>query len=90
VIRSRNVEDGLELLDQTPLLHRDFGAVEFLEGVDTGTGDVRVQKVLLLEVTAVDGLVRSLDLNGDRGLALLADLDGFVVALNRCPVRMLD
>jgi len=40
--RSRNVENGLELLDYSPLLVRHLSAVELLEGVDTGTRDVRV------------------------------------------------
>lgn len=87
-LHSRNVEDGLELLDQSPLLHGNLGSVELLEGVDTGTRDVRDQLVLLLEVTAVHGLVRALDLDGNGGLSSLADWDGLVIALDGCTVKM--
>jgi len=41
--RSNNVENGLELLDECPLLHGDFGPVELLERVDGLAGDERVQ-----------------------------------------------
>lgn len=84
--RSRNVEDGLELLDQSPLLHSDLSPVELLQGVDTGTRDVRVQLVSLLQLTTVHGLVGALNLDGNGGLALLADCDGLVVTLDGCPV----
>lgn len=82
VRRSWDVKDRLKLLDETPLLHGDVGAVELLEGVDTGTRDVRVQGVLVFELTTVHGLVASLDLDGHGGLTPLADLDGLVITLN--------
>lgn len=80
---SRNVKHGLELLDKSPFLHRYVGTVELLEGVDTGAGNVRVEGVLLFQLTAVHRLVGSFDLDGDGRLALLANLDRLVVTLNR-------
>lgn len=62
---SRDVENGLELLHQGPLFHRDFGPVELLEGIDTGTRDAREQLVLLLQVTAVQGLIATLNLDSN-------------------------
>jgi hypothetical protein len=81
--RSRNVEHGLELLDKSPFLHRYVRTVELLEGVDTGTGDVRVEGVLLFQLAAVHRLVGPFDLDSDGRLALLANLDRLVVTLNR-------
>lgn len=43
---------------------------------------MRVERVLFFQVAAVEGLVGALDLDGDRGLALFADLDLLVVALD--------
>jgi hypothetical protein len=52
---------------------------------------VRVQSVFLFQMAAVHGLVGTLNLDSDGGLALLADLDGLVITLNGCPVvGMLD
>lgn len=78
----RNFEDGLELLDQSPFVHRDLWTVEFLQGVDARARDVRVQRVLLLEMTAIQRLVVSFDLDRDGGLALLADGDCLVLAFD--------
>jgi hypothetical protein len=39
---SRNIKQRLQLLDQTPLIHRNIGPVEFLQGVDTLSRDERV------------------------------------------------
>lgn len=85
-MKSRNVENGLELLDQGPFLHGDFGSVEFLECVDTCTRDVRVQCVLLFKVTAVQRLVGSFDLDGDGGLTSLGDGHRLMVTFNRNPI----
>lgn len=79
-----DVEEGLELDDELPLVVGDFLAVVFLQTVDTGTGDLAVQGVLLLEVTAVGGLVTAhFNLDSDGGLALFADRDLLVVSLDR-------
>ena len=86
ILRSRNIEERLEPLDHGPFFVRDFGAVELLQSIDTGTGDLRVEKILLFELATIHGLVGTLDLDGNRGLTLLADRDGLVVTLNRCTV----
>lgn len=87
---SRNIEHGLELLDQSPFFHGDFGPVELLEGVDTRTRDVRDKLVLLFEVTTIHGLVGFLDLNSNGGLTSLADRDGLVIALDGCAVKTVE
>lgn len=84
---SRNVENGLELLHQGPFFHRDVGPVELLQGVDTGTRDARVQVVLLFQVAAVQGLVGTLDLDGNGRLTLFTDRNGLVVTFNRGPAK---
>lgn len=79
-----DVEEGLELDDELPLVVGDVLAVVLLQAVDTGTGDLAIQGVLLLEVTAVGGLVTAhFNLDGDGGLTLFADGDLLVVSLNR-------
>lgn len=78
-----HVEDGLQLDQQLPLLVGDVAAVELLQGVDTGTRDLADEGVRLLEMTAVRWLVAAhLDLDGHRRLALFADLDLLVLALD--------
>lgn len=79
---SRNLEHRFELLDESPFVHRDIGAEEFLQRVDTRARDVRVQHVRFFEVTAIQGLVVSFDLDSHGRLALLADRDGLVLALD--------
>lgn len=81
-LSSRNVEDGLQLLDQSPLFHRHLRSVELLQCVDTGTRDVRVQLVLFFQVAAVHGLVGALNFDGDRGLTLLANRDRLVLTFD--------
>nr|POE67125.1 hypothetical protein CFP56_72683 [Quercus suber] len=68
--------------DQGPFVLVDFVAVEFLQRVDALAGDVRVQGVLLLELTAVQRLVGTFDLDRDRRLALFAERDLFVIAFD--------
>ncbi|ROW05672.1 hypothetical protein VMCG_05275 [Cytospora schulzeri] len=83
----RNVKHGLELDDERPLLVGDVLAVELLEAVDGGARDLTVQHVGVLELPAVGGLVAAhLDLDGHRGLALLADGDLLVLTLDGCAV----
>jgi hypothetical protein len=78
-----NVEQTLQMLgDQSPLVLVHLVAVELLQAVDTGAADHTVQHVLLLEVAAIQRLVGALDLDGHRRLALLADGDLLVVALD--------
>lgn len=78
-----DVEEGLELDDELPLIVADVFAVELLEGVDGGTRDETVQRIRLLELAAVRRLVAAhLDLDSDRGLAPLADGDLLVVTLD--------
>lgn len=78
----RNFEDRLELLDQSPFVHRDLWTVEFLQCVDARARDMRVQRVLLFEMTAVQRLVIPFNLDRDGGLALLADGDCLVLAFD--------
>lgn len=78
-----NIEQPLQLLgDQSPLVTLNLVAVELLQTVDTGTADLAVQRVLLLELPTVHGLIGAFDLDGDGRLALLADGDLLVVALD--------
>ncbi len=78
-----NVKQGLQLDDELPLVVGDILAVELLEAVDGGARDEAVEHVLLLELAAVGGLVAAhLYLDGHGGLALLADGDLLVVALD--------
>lgn len=80
-----NVKHRLQLLDQCPLLHRHVRPVELLQRVDARPRDGRVQRVLLLQVPSVHGLVLALDLDRHGGLAPFADLDGLVVAFDGYP-----
>lgn len=79
---SRNLKHRLELLDQAPLFHRHLGPVKLLKSIDAGARDSRVKLVLLFDLAAVHGLIGTLDLDGYRGLASLADRDGLVVSLD--------
>ena len=78
-----DIEQRLELDDQLPVVVGHVLAVELLKCVDTLTRDETVKGVGFLEVAAVRRLVVHLDLDGYRGLALLADGDLLVIALDR-------
>lgn len=81
-----DVEQRLELDDELPLVVRNLLPVELLQRVDTSSGDQAVERILLLELAAVRGLVAAhLDLDGYRRLALLADRDLLVVSLDGSP-----
>lgn len=81
-----DVEHGLELDDELPLVQRDVFAVELLETVDASPRDLAVQSVWLLQLPAVRRLVAAhLDLDGHRGLTLLADRDLLVLSLDGRP-----
>lgn len=88
-IQSRNLENRLQLLDQCPFVHRYIRPVELLQRVDARARNVRVQRVFLLQLTPVQRLVASLDLDGHGWLALLADRDGLVFALDGYPAILL-
>lgn len=80
--RSRNIKQRLQLLDKRPLLITNVGAIELLERIDRLSRNERVQHVLLFQLAAVHGLVRGFDLHRHGRLALFADGDLFVVALD--------
>jgi hypothetical protein len=78
-----DIKQRLQLDDQLPLLVGNILAVKLLETVDTGARDHTVEAVRLLEVAAVNGLVTAhFDLDGNRGLSLLADGELLVVTLD--------
>jgi uncharacterized membrane protein len=52
-----NIEQGLQLDNQLPLLIRHVLAIEFLETVDAGTRDQAVQSIRFLKMSTVDRLV---------------------------------
>jgi hypothetical protein len=78
----RNIQQLLQLDNQLPLILANIAPKELLERVDALAAHKRVQRVVLLEMATVHGLIGSFDLNSDRGLALLADGDLLVVALD--------
>ena len=78
----RNIKHGLQILNQPPLIHANIAPEELLERVDTLPAERRVQRIAFLEVAAVHGLVGAFDFDGDGGLALFADCDLLVVALD--------
>jgi hypothetical protein len=85
IVRLVYIEDGLQLDDQLPLVGRHLFPVEVLEAVDACAGNEAVEGVLFFEVTPVARLVAPhLDLDGNRRLALLADRELLVLALNGC------
>jgi hypothetical protein len=80
--RLLNIKYLLQLHHKLPLILRNIIAEELLERIDTLTANRRVQSVFFLEMATVHGLVGAFDFDGDGGLALFADLDLFVVALD--------
>jgi hypothetical protein len=78
----RNIKHRLQLLDQLPLIHANIAPEELLERVDTLPAKRRVQSITFFQVATVHGLVGSFDFDGDGGLALFADGNLFVVALD--------
>lgn len=85
--RLGDVEQRLELDNELPLVVGDVLAVELLEAVDGCPRDGAVQRVRLLELPPVRRLVPAhLDLDRNRGLALLADWDLLVLSLDGCSV----
>lgn len=50
---------------------------------------MRDKLILLFEVTTIHGLVRTLDLNSNGGLASLANWNSLVIALDGCAVKRL-
>ena len=85
----RDIKERLELLDQQPLVITNVRPVEFLQGVDARAANQRVQRVFFFQVATVGRLVRThLDLDGHGGLALFANLDLLVVALDAGSVGM--
>jgi hypothetical protein len=81
--RSGNVEHGLQLDDELPLVVADVLSVEVLEAVDAGTRNLAEELVRLLELAAVCWLVAAcLDLDGYRWLTLLAHLDLLVLSFD--------
>lgn len=78
----RHIKQRLQLLDEQPLLIADVGTVELLERVDALPRDHRVERILLVQVAAVERLVGALDLDRDGGGALFGVGDGFVFAFD--------
>ncbi len=79
---SRNIKQALQFLNKRPLIITHIRPVILLQRIDALPRYQRVQHIFLLQVAAVHGLVGAFDLDGDRGLALFADGDLFVVALD--------
>ena len=79
---SRDVKRRLQLLDERPLVVADFRAVVLLERINALPRDERVQGILFFELASIERLVRPFDLDGDGWLALFAEGDLFVVALD--------
>lgn len=79
-----NVKERLQLDNQLPLIVGHVFTVILLQSVNTSSRDLAVEKIGFFQVSTVYGLVTShLDLDGDRGLTLFANLDLLVVSLNR-------
>lgn len=80
--RSRDIEQGLQLLDERPLIITNISAIVFLERIDRLPRDERIQRVLFFQLPAVHRLVRAFDLDGHGRLALFADGNLFVVSFD--------
>lgn len=70
------------LSNQSPLVLIHLITIELFQSVNARARDVRVQGVLLFELTAIHGLIGAFDLDGDGRLALLAQGDLLVVAFD--------
>lgn len=81
-VRLHDIEVLLELHDQLPLILAHVIPEELLQGINTPSTDRRVERVLFFEMTAVERLVRTFDLDGNRRLTLFADWDLLVVAFD--------
>ena len=82
-----DIEKRLQCLcDQVPLVLGNLVSVELLKAIDRSTRNVRVQNRLLVELTAVQRLVWSFDLDGNGRLALFAYWDLLVFTLDGCSV----
>lgn len=81
-----DVKHWLQFHEQLPFLSGYIVSVELLQRVNRLSRDERVQCVLLFDLSAVKWLVRTLDLDGDRGLTLLANRNCFVFSFDRCSV----
>lgn len=77
-----HIKHILQLHNQLPLILTDIAPEVLLERIDTLSANSRVQDIVFFQVATVHGLVGAFDLDGDGGLASLADLHGFVVALD--------
>lgn len=83
-----NIKQALESLgNKPPLILINLIAVKLLERIDALPADLRVEHVLLLELTAVHGLIAAFDLDGDGGLALFANGELFVIAFDTSAVK---
>ena len=82
-----DIEKRLQRLrDQIPLVLRNLVPVKLLETIDRSSRNMRVQNRLLVELTTVQRLVWSFDLDGHRRLALFAYWDLLVFTLDGCSV----
>ena len=82
-----HIEHILQLHNQLPLILTDIAPEVLLERIDTLSANSRVKDIVFFQVATVHGLVGALDLDGDGGLASLADLHGFVVALDGSTIK---
>lgn len=85
----RNIKQLLHLDQQLPLLLTNIAAKELLERINTLSTNRTIQRVVLLQVATVHGLIGPFDLDRDGRLALFADLDLLVVALDGGAVVLL-
>jgi hypothetical protein len=77
-----DIKHRLQILNQPPLIHTNIIPKELLERINTLPAECRVKRIALFQVPTVHGLVGAFNFDGDGGLALFADCDLFVVALD--------
>ena len=82
-----HVKQPLQMLsNKLPLLLIHFIAIKFFQRIDTRAGNLTIQSVLLLQLSAVHRLVWAFDFHSYAGLAFFAERDLLVVAFDGCPV----
>lgn len=83
-----NIKQPLQVLrNKTPLVFVYLISVELFQTIDARTRYLRVQRILLFQLTAVHWLIAAFDLDGNGRLALLADGQLLVVAFDARSVQ---
>jgi hypothetical protein len=78
----RDIEQFLQIDNVLPFIILDFVAVELLQGVNTQSGDLRIQRVCLLKLPAVQRLIWPFKLDSDRGLSCFAIWNFLVITFD--------